>query len=236
MTAFVLVHGAWHGGWCWSKVAAILRGRGHTVLTPTQTGLGERAHLLSRSIDLEVFVTDIVNMLKWEDLTDVVLVGHSFAGNSISGAADRVADRIRQLIYLDALIQEDGQSAFSQLPKDLVEARTRAAQESSAGLSMPTPPASAFGISDATQAAWVESRLTPHPLATYTAPLRLAKPVGNGLPTSYIICADPIYQPAEASRQWVKAHGWRVSEIATGHDAMVTAPDVLADLLEAHLI
>jgi pimeloyl-ACP methyl ester carboxylesterase len=135
------------------------------------------------------------------DLTDVVLVGHSFAGSSISGAADRVPERIRQLIYLDALIQENGQSAFSQLPRDLVEARTTAASESSDGLSMPTPPASAFGISDATQAAWVERRLTPHPFATYTSLLRLAHPVGNGLPTSYIICAAPIYQPAEASRQ-----------------------------------
>jgi pimeloyl-ACP methyl ester carboxylesterase len=147
-TTFVLVHGAWHGGWCWSRVAAILRGRGHTVVTPTQTGLGERSHLLSRSIDLDVFVADVVNILKWEDLTDVVLVGHSFGGNAVSGAADRVPDRIRQLVYLDAIIQENGQSAFSQLPKDVVEARTKAAQESSGGVSMPTPPASAFGIAD----------------------------------------------------------------------------------------
>jgi pimeloyl-ACP methyl ester carboxylesterase len=230
------VHGAWHGGWCWSKVASILRGRGHTVYTPTQTGLGERSHLLSRSIDLEVFVMDVVNVLEWEDLRDVVLVGHSFGGNAISGAADRTADRIRQLIYLDAIIQENGQSAFGQPPKELVEARTRAAQESSDGLSLPTPPASAFGITDVMQAAWVESRLTPHPFATYTSPLMLSKPVGNGLPASYVVCADPIYMPAEASRRWVKAHGWKMLEIAAGHDAMVIAPDLLAELLEANAV
>src|SRR5215469_5914508 len=92
---FVLVHGAWHGGWCWSKVAAILRTRGHTVFTPTQTGLGERAHLISKSIDLGVFVTDITNVIKYEDLTDIVLVGHSFGGNAISGVADTMRERIR---------------------------------------------------------------------------------------------------------------------------------------------
>jgi pimeloyl-ACP methyl ester carboxylesterase len=95
---YVLVHGAWHGGWCWSKVAAILRSRGHSVFTPTQTGLGERSHLLSKSITLDVFVDDIANVLKWEDLKDVVLVGHSLGGSTISGVADRMRDRVRQLV------------------------------------------------------------------------------------------------------------------------------------------
>ena len=170
-----LVHGAWHGGWCWSKVASILRGRGHTVFTPTQTGLGERSHLLSRSIDLEVFVRDVVNVLEWEDLRDVVLVGHSFGGNAISGAADRTADRIRQLIYLDAIIQENGQSAFGQFPKELVEARTKAAHESSAGLLCQRRRPAPSALPSVMQAAWVESRLTPHPFATYTSPLMLSQ-------------------------------------------------------------
>jgi pimeloyl-ACP methyl ester carboxylesterase len=230
---FVLVHGAWHGGWCWSKVAAILRARGHTVLTPTQTGLGERSHLLSKSIDLDVFVSDIANVLKFEDLNDVILVGHSFGGNAISGVADRMRDRIRQLVYLDAVMLENGQSVFSQLPSEVVEARTKAAQESSGGLSIPPPPAGAFGISDATQIAWVQSRLTPHPFNTYASPLRLANKVGNGIPTIYVVCTDPIYKALEASRNWIKAAGWKTVEIATGHDAMVSAPERLADLLDA---
>lgn len=230
---YVLVHGAWHGGWCWSKVASILRGRGHTVVTPTQTGLGERAHLLTKSIDLDLFVTDIANVIKYEDLNDVVLVGHSFGGNAISGVADTIRDRIRQLIYLDAVILENGQSVFGQLPKDVVEARTKAAQDTSGGLSIPAPPPAAFGIADAAQAQFVQSRFTPHPFNTFVSPLKLANKVGNGLPVTYIACTDPIYKPLEASRNWVKAAGWKVMEIKSGHDAMVIAPDRLSDLLDA---
>jgi pimeloyl-ACP methyl ester carboxylesterase len=229
---YVLVHGAWHGGWCWSKVASILRGRGHTVVTPTQTGLGERAHLISKSIDLDLFATDITNVIKFEDLDDIILVGHSFGGNAVSGVADNMRDHIRHLIYLDAVILENGQSAFSQLPKDIVEARTKAAQESSGGLSIPAPQPSAFGISDAAQTSYVQSKLTPHPFNTFVSPLKLANNVGNGLPTTYIVCTEPIYKPLEASRNWVKAAGWKVIEIKSGHDAMVIAPDHLADLLD----
>jgi pimeloyl-ACP methyl ester carboxylesterase len=230
---FVLVHGAWHGGWCWVKVAAILRGRGHTVLTPTQTGLGERSHLLSPAIDLDTFVADIANVLQFEDLKDVVLVGHSFGGNAVSGVADRMPGRLRQLVYLDAVILEDGQSVFSKLPSDVVAARKKAAQETSGGLTLPAPPASAFGIARSEEAQWVESRLTPHPLKTYTTPLRLAHPVGNGVPAVYITCTDPLYNPLQSTRDWVKEREWTTAEIATGHDAMVTAPDRLAEMLEA---
>jgi pimeloyl-ACP methyl ester carboxylesterase len=230
---FVLVHGGWHGGWCWSAVAAILRRREHTVFTPTQTGLGERSHLLSPSIDLDLFITDIANVLVWEDLHDVELVGHSFGGITISGVADRMPERIRQLVYLDAFILENGQSTLSMVPPNIASERAKAAQESSGGLSIPPPPPSNFGIVDPTQAAYVESRLTPHPFGSYTSPLVLAHPVGNSLPVTYIVCTDPIYEPASTSRQWVKEAGWRTGELATGHDAMVIAPDLLADLLDS---
>jgi pimeloyl-ACP methyl ester carboxylesterase len=230
---FVLVHGAWHGGWCWSMVASILRARGHNVVTPTQTGLGERSHLISKSIDLDVFITDIVNVLKWEDLNDVVLVGHSFGGNAISGVADRMPERVRRLVYLDAVMLENGQSVFGQLPKDVVEARTKAAEESSGGLSIPAPPPAAFGITDAAQTQFVANRFTPHPFNTFTSPLKLANKVGNGVPASYIVCTDPIYKPLEARRNWIKAAGWKMIEIKAGHDAMVIAPDGLVDLLDA---
>ena len=232
MKTFVLVHGAWHGGWCWSKVASILRGRGHSVFTPTQTGLGERSHLLTKSIDLDVFITDIANVLKWEDLNDVVLVGHSFGGNAISGVADRMRDRVRRLVYLDAVMLENGQSVFSQLPKDIVEARTKAAQETSGGLSIPMPSPTAFGITDEAQVQSVASRLTPHPFYTYVSPLKLDNKVGNGLPASYIVCTDPIYKALETSRNWIKAAGWKTVEIRAGHDAMVIAPERLAELLD----
>jgi pimeloyl-ACP methyl ester carboxylesterase len=230
---FVLVHGAWHGGWCWSRVAQILRGRGHRVFTPTMTGLGERSHLISRSIDLELGVTDVANVLKFEDLKDVVLVGHSFAGSAISGVADRMPERLRQLVYLDAIMLEDGESPFSRLPEDVVAARAKQAQESSAGLSVPAPSASAFGVSNPEQAAWVEAHLTPHPFSTFNAPMKLAHKIGNGVPASYIVCVDPIYKALESSRDWVKRHGWKMTEIASGHDAMVIAPDHLAEMLDA---
>lgn len=139
-TTYVLVHGAWHGGWCWKAVAQILRAHGHQVFTPTLSGLGERAHLLSKAIDLSVFIQDVVNVLKYEDLTDVVLVGHSFGGLPITGAADRVPQRIRQLVFLDAVVLEHEQTAFSRLAPEIVAQRIAQSNETSGGLSIPVPP------------------------------------------------------------------------------------------------
>lgn len=229
---FVLLHGAWHGGWCWERVANRLRTRGHRVTTPTQTGLGERAHLMSPDIDLEVFTTDLVNHLLWEDLTDVVLVGHSFGGNAISGAAEAVPGRIARLIYLDALVPVSGRSTFDDYPAGMATQRIEQAEQSSGGLSIPAPPASAFGIADAADAAWLEARLTPHPLGTYTSAQSFHDEPGNGLPAEYILCNDPIYGPLQGARTRARSLGWPVREIATGHDAMVTAPEALVDLLE----
>ena len=232
---FVLVHGAWHGGWCWSAVAAILRSRGHIVLTPTQTGLGERRHLMSKAITLDTFIEDVTNVIDFERLKDIVLVGHSFGGNTISGVADRMRDRVRQLIYLDSLIIEGGQSPFSILPDDVVASRLKLA-EPSGGVSIPAPPGAAFGIVDPALAKMVEARLTPHPVGTYQSTLNIKGPVGNGLPATYIACTDPVYAPLQSSRDWVKtkgaARGMTMTELATGHDAMVTAPQALADLID----
>ena len=230
--AFVLVHGAWHGGWCWSRVADRLRTKGHLVFTPTQTGLGERRHLLSKDITLDTFREDIVNVIESEELNDIVLVGHSFGGNAISGVADVMSARIRHLVYLDAMIVEGGKAPFDGLSADVVAARRKAAEDSSGGLSLPNPPASAFGVLDPADAEWVDRRLTPHPLSTYTSKLNIKGPVGNHLPRTYIHCTNPSYPALQASRDWVKAQaGWRFAEIATGHDAMVTAPDDLARML-----
>jgi len=229
---FVLVHGAWHGGWCWSRVADRLRAAGHRVLTPTQTGLGERKHLLSREITLDTFTTDIANVIAAEELSNIVLVGHSFGGLAISGVADAMPERIRHLVYLDSLMVEGGKSPFDSLPPDVVAARKKAAEESSGGLSLPAPPPSAFGVSDAADVEWVKRRLTPHPLGTYTSKQNIKGPLGNNLPRTYIQCTAPAYAALQASRDWVKAQqGWRWAEIATGHDAMVSAPDELARML-----
>ena len=227
---FVLVHGGFHGGWCWDAVALRLRALGHRVYTPTQTGCGERAHLLAKTITLDTFVDDIADVFTRENLHDVVLVGHSFGGSAISGVADRMPERIRQLVYLDAIMLENGQTVFDLLDPDVVQARLKAA-DASGGLAIAAPPAEAFGIRDAAQLQFVQARLTSHPLGAYTSQLRLAHPVGNGLPAVYVRCTDPMYAALQPSRDWVAAHGMRRIDIATGHDAMVTAPDLLAQML-----
>ena len=229
---FVLVHGMWHGGWCWSRVAEVLRARGHTVTTPTHTGLGERMHLMSAAITLDTFVADIVNHLKWEDLSAVVLVGHSFGGAPISGAADQVRERIAKLIYLDAAIMENGESWFGLLPADIVADRRQHALEFSGGVSLPPAAPESFGVTNPDDTAWLMRRLTPHPFATLVTPLKLAHRCSNGLPAHYITCWDPTYRPAVLTRERAKERGWPVSPLDSGHDAMVSEPQATADLLE----
>jgi pimeloyl-ACP methyl ester carboxylesterase len=228
---FVLVHGAWHGGWCWRAVADLLRAGGHTVFTPTQTGLGERAHLLSREITLDTFIEDIAQVLRFEQLEDVVLVGHSFGGIAISGVADRMPERLRHLVYLDSLLLQHAQTALSRVPPDVAAARLQAAQDSSGGLSLPAPPAAAFGLLRDEDQASVAPRLTPHPMATYTSPLHLKHELANGVPRTYIVCTQPLYAALASSRDLARALGWPLREIANGHDAMVSAPAELAALL-----
>lgn len=230
---FVLVHGASHGGWCWRYVADRLRDNRHAVTTPTLTGLGERAHLLDSTIDLGTHITDVENHIGYEDLVDIVLVGHSYAGAVISGVADRLPHRISRLIYLDALLMQDGETAMAQLPEGVGDERIRFAARQSGGLVMPVPPAAAFGVTDPGQAAWLESKLTPHPIKTYLTQLRLNSAIGNGLPADYIICTAPLYRGLDAAHARAMQTGWSVHELATGHDAMVIAPMETANLLEA---
>lgn len=228
---FVLVHGLWHGGWCWERVSPTLRDRGHQVTAITHTGLGERSHLLSADIIVDTFVADVVNTLIWRDLRDVVLVGHSFGGIPITGAADAVPERIAKLVYLDAAVVENGESWFGLLPEDIVAERRKQAEESSGGVSLPVAPVENFDVTDPGDRAFLEARLTPHPIGTFTSPLRLNNPVGNGLPVAYIACIAPAYPPAEGSHKRARAKGWPMHELATGHDAMVTAPRETARLL-----
>lgn len=227
----VLVHGAWHGGWCWREVAARLRAAGHALFTPTLTGLGERAHLLRADTGLLTHIDDICAVLAAEELGDVLLVGHSFAGLVITGVADRVPERLRRLVYLDALVVGSGASALSAFPADVQRERARTIDAE--GLRMAIPSPEKFGVFDPAQVAWLQRRLTPHPLKAYTDPLPLRHPPGNGLPRTYIAVTDPWYAPLAAIREDVRAQpGWDWRELAAGHDAMLTSPDALADLLD----
>lgn len=230
---FVLVHGGFHGGWCWRLVADRLRALGHRVSHPTSTGFGERRHLLRADLSLDVLVLDLVNHLQAEELTDVVLVGHSFGGLSISGAADRVPQRIRQLVFLDSLILQPGQTVFGALPPEVVAQRRQSCAQFDGVRCFPAPPVTAFGIPpEHPDAAWVERRLTPQPESLYDSPLALANPVGNGLPSTYIACTNPALPAVASSQAWARAQpGWRWMEMDTGHDVMVTEPQRLARLL-----
>jgi pimeloyl-ACP methyl ester carboxylesterase len=187
---------------------------------------------MSREITLGTFIDDLVNHLHFENLSQVVLVGHSFGGNAISGAAERVPWRIAELVYLDSMIIEGGMAPFDGLAPETVAERTRLAEKTSGGVSIPAPPAAAIGVPDGEDAAWLEARLTPHPLSTYRSALPIQGPPGNGLPARYIVCTDPLYHPLQSVRRWVGRAGWPVEEIATGHDAMVTAPDALTEILD----
>jgi pimeloyl-ACP methyl ester carboxylesterase len=230
---FVLIHGASHGGWCWRFVVEWLAAQGHRVFAPTLTGLGERHHLLDAVTSLDMPITDVENLLETEELEDVVLVGHSFGGLVAAGVADRRPGALRSLVFLDSLLVDNGQSAMDILPADIVEARMQAINASGRPLEMPVPDVSAMGIpDDHPRAAWVRRRLTPHPLATYRTPLTLRYPLGNGLPCTYVHCVQPSYETLAPVRQWVRSLvGWNWETLASGHDAMVLDPDLLADFL-----
>jgi pimeloyl-ACP methyl ester carboxylesterase len=232
MATFVLVHGAFHGGWCWRRVERCLRAAGHEVFAPTLTGLGERHHLATPAIDLFTHVQDVLNVIEWEDLEEVVLVGHSYAGMVITGVADRAAERLGSLVYLDALVPRDAQSAL-----DLQPAKRREAivEEVAAGSGWQWTPRTAafYGVTNLDDQAWVDGKCTPHPFQTLFRRLRInGEPGGQVARKLYILCTDP---PLPHMRQFYDmarvTDGWQTTELAAGHDAMVTVPEQLSQLL-----
>jgi pimeloyl-ACP methyl ester carboxylesterase len=226
------VHGAWHGGWCWRRVADRLAAAGHRVFCPTLTGLGERAHLLSREVNISTHIQDVVALLEAEELEQVVLVGHSYGGIVITGVAARARARLRQLVYLDSAIVEDGASWASIGLPEVVAERRRAAQESSGGVSLPVPKAEVFGLLEPADIAWVQRRLTPQPFGGYEEKMRWGGPVGSNVPKLYVDCIDPVYAGLAAVKERYRGKpGWPFAELKTGHDAMVSAPAETAKLL-----
>lgn len=231
MSTFVLLHGAWHGGWCWREVAGRLRGAGHRVVTPTQTGLGERAHLLAAWITLEVFVQDLVGVLEAEELEEAVLVGHSFGGIAITGAAALVPERIRQLVYLDSLIPVSGETPLQGVLPE-VAARRREMAAENGGVFLPVPEPGVFGVKEGAAADWLRRRMTAHPFGAFDSAITFEGAPGNGLPAVYVFCTAPVYGPLEPSRARARAvPGWEWVELAASHDAMVTHPAETAKLL-----
>lgn len=233
MATYVLVHGGGHGGWCYRKVARLLREAGHDVFTPTLTGLAERSHLLSPEIDLETHITDVVSLLAYEDLEDIILVGHSYGGMVITGVADRAADRIKELVYLDAAHPRDGESLLTVSPQQMEP--TYAAARTVDGVELVLWPfpgmAGFFGITDPADAAWTESKLTPHPWKCFSQPLKLRNgDAARRLKRTNINCTGSLgMSPDEARARQLE--GERNFEIDTGHDLMITEPRAVADFL-----
>ena len=173
----------------------------------------------------------MVNHIIFENLNNIILVGHSFAGSVISGVADKLKDRIQKLIYFDAVILKDGQKPFDIAPKELVKERIELAKRFGNGISIPAPSADAFGVFDIKKSLLLEEKLTPHPLSAFQSKLILKNEIGNGIPLSYIFCKKPVYKSLESSREVVRKMKWPIFELNAGHDAMLTHPKETLNLL-----
>jgi len=229
MTTFVLVHGAWHGSWCWKRVRKALQSAGHDVFTPTLTGVADRSHLASPQVDLETHVADVENLIRWEELDDIVLCGHSYAGCVITGVADRLPERLRALVYLDAFIIENGQSLHDTLPPRARAAQVEGANKDGEGWRVPPIPAEFFKVNVADRA-WVDAQCTPQSLATFAQPLSLrnrfpAKKVTHVLATGYEESPFPPFH------EIAKKKGWHTVTIDCGHDVMLDRPEDLVRIL-----
>jgi pimeloyl-ACP methyl ester carboxylesterase len=227
MATFVLVHGAWHGGWCWKKVVPLLRNADHTVFTPTLTGLGERAHLLAPTIDLTTHVNDILSLLEYEDLQQVILVGHSYAGMVISSVAAVAGQRLRHLVYLDAFVPESGEAVIDYFAPGTFEAPTQAHGD---GWRLPKPDMSVsdiFGVTAPTDLAWMRTRIGDHPYKTLTQPVLLTTPTERALQHTFIQTSMDFTEAANRAMQ----RGYRYyALLSADHDAMVTQPAELAQI------
>lgn len=230
MTTFVLVHGAWHGGWCWDRVRRVLEATGVSVYTPTLAGSGERAHLASRDICLETHVQDVVDLLQTVDLRGVVLVAHSYAGLVATSVVDRARDRIARLVYLDAVVPRDGECMYDRAPAQIKAHFEEQARIGGEGWLVPASAVTpAFlGLRREEDIRWVMPKLTPHPVRTFREAVRLASrtpPVRR----TYINCIGdkPLGQPRTVQAEGIDDY----HELQTGHDAMVTEPERVAELL-----
>ncbi|AGP53817.1 alpha/beta fold hydrolase [Streptomyces rapamycinicus] len=237
MSTYLLVHGAWHSGRCWERVVPLLTAAGHRVLAPTLTGYGDTAHLLGPEVGLDTHVDDIVRLITEEDLTDVVLIGHSYAGLVILSAANQVPERIGQLVYLDAMVPEDGESAADVMP--FAQAMIDHALTSESGWRIPPlagmeSSSDLFGITEPADVAWLRSMMSDQSVRCLQQPVRLDNPAVNAIPRTHIHCVANV--PEGITRRPVPAiqpNGTpaQVWELETGHDCMITMPAELTELL-----
>jgi pimeloyl-ACP methyl ester carboxylesterase len=226
---FVLVHGAWHGSWCWQRVRKALLAQGHDVFTPTLTGVGERSHLTSPQVTLDTHIADVVNLVRWEELDDIVLCGHSYGGCVVTGAADRLTDRLRALVYLDAFILEDGQGLHDVVPQALRDAQVQAANATGQGWQVPPISAEFFRVNTADRT-WVDRQCTPQPLATFQQRVRLT----NRVPAekcTHVLATGYEHSPFPPFHESAKRRGWKTLTVDCGHDVMLDRPAEIVEIL-----
>jgi len=233
MSTYVLVHGGGHGGWCYAKVVPLLSAAGHDVHTPTLTGLGERSHLVGPHVTLDLHIHDVVQVLQVEDLHDVILVGHSYGGMVITGVADRAADRIGRLVYLDAANPVNGQSLVDVAGPVINAVRPMGEVRDGVELVLlPAPDAGLlYGVTDPDDLAWMAERLSGHPWQCFEEPLVLTDEDALwAIPQYHIVCSDTVPTRDRALIGKARAEG-RLWEIDTGHDLMITEPELTAKAL-----
>jgi pimeloyl-ACP methyl ester carboxylesterase len=229
MATFVLVHGAWHGGWGWQRVADRLRARGHTVFTPTLTGLGERAHLLHPGVNLSLHIADVLGVIKHERLSDMVLVGHSYGGCVISGVAEAIPGAIRSIVFLDAFIPDDGDATLDLVQPAVQEVIGGALERGDT--TVPVRDAAAFKVNEKDRA-WVDSLSRPQPIGTMTEKLRLTG-ARERIPKKTYIRASG-YPNVSFEKAYARAKSdrtWRTYEVPCGHAVMIDEPDRLTEIL-----
>jgi pimeloyl-ACP methyl ester carboxylesterase len=232
LTTFVMVHGAWHGGWCWVRVADRLQAAGHRALTPTLTGLGERAHLLNRDITLDTHVQDICAVFEAEELQDAVLVGHSLAGMTITPAGDRVADRLKAIVYLDAFLPQNGQCHRDLIDPERAAQAHRIVTERGDGWLVPPRSAESFGVASEEDRAWIDRRCTPQPFAVMTQKISLTGAWDRIPQKVYIKAGAYAASPFGPFAERCKADpAWDYHEIACGHEIMIEKPAELTEIL-----
>lgn len=233
MATFVLVHGGHHGGWCYKKVARLLQARGHIAYAPSMTGMGEREHLRFPGMNLDTHITDIVRILEVDDLTDAILVGHSYGGMIITGVADRATARVGHRVYLDAAYPTNGQSLLVHAGASIAPLEATMRVEGGVelvGFPEHMPP-QMFGITDPDDVAFTAARLGPQPWACYTQPLVLSNEAAmRAIPESHIICTST--KVGRAMDLLHERSQGRVWDIDTGHDLMITEPEWTAARLE----
>jgi pimeloyl-ACP methyl ester carboxylesterase len=226
MSIYVLVHGAWRGGWIWKRVRRELREQGHEVFTPTLTGVGERSHLLTPQVNLETHIADVMNLIRWEELTNVVLCGHSYGGCVVTGVADRIPERISALVYVDAFVPEDGHSLYDILPPEARNEQIEAAKKVGDGWKTLPILSEVFNV-NVRDRDWLDRQSTPHPLACFQQPVRLTGAINQIERITYILATGWSPSPFPQFYDKAKANGWKTFTMPCGHDVMLDQPEEL---------